>query len=210
MLSTLNNFIAVNPDDILEQAREEGLNVKKIKDFRKQGYHYKLIEEMMDDYLSSFARFSAASGLTAGIGGFTTSLAFAGLDTFTTAVRLYRLSQRFAVLNGFDGRKPFQKSKILNIYLETLGVDAVTKAALKQQLFGGGRNIGSEGASILFKLIVKAGGFLGKHISQKDAARTIPVVGGLVGAGVNYTLARKAGKKMKKAYKHAYYDTWQG
>jgi hypothetical protein len=150
---------------------------------------------MIGDYRSSFARFNAVSGLTTGIGGLTTSIAFTGLDIVSTALQLYRLSQRFAVLNGCDSSKPLPKSKMLNIYFGALGMNAITKATLKKQLFRAGTAASSGNTSVMLKLMNRIGSTLGKRLSPKEARRAVPVIGGLVGARLIILLSAKPVKK---------------
>ncbi len=213
MLSTVKDKILnIKQEDVLEHAREQDLDVQSIEDFRNMGPHYERIEALMDDYRSSFRSSSALSGLTTGIGGFTTSVTFAGLDTISLSIQLYRLSQRFAILNGFDGEDPLHQNKMLNIYFEALSLNAVTQATIKHQMLKASAAAGTLGASnssIVLRAIINVGKLLGKNISSRKAGRLVPVFGGVVGATVNYSFANATSKRMKKAYKRAYFDTWQ-
>lgn len=127
MLQPLNSLLYVDPEEVINYARQKNMDVQSVEDFRNPTYDYNLIEEIMDEYRLSHARWSAMGGLTTGIGGLTTSITFAGIDTVSLSVQLYRLSERFAILNGFDATDPFQKDKILNIYFGALGINAVTQ-----------------------------------------------------------------------------------
>ena len=212
MLSNIkDSIIKVDPEEVFEKAREHNLDVEDVDDFRNQAPHYEQIEEIMKDYRSSFANSSILGGLTTGIGGFMTSVTFASIDTISLSIQLYRLSQRFAILNGFDGEDPLQKDKMLNIYFEALSLNAVTQATLKHQLLKAGALAGTREASnsLVLKLIMRTGEIFGKNISSKSAGRLVPVVGGLVGASVNYSFAKKTSDAMMDAYKRAYFDTWQ-
>lgn len=205
-----NSIINIDPDDVLEQAREHGLDVQSIEDFRNQAPHYERIEEIMDDYRSSFANTSILGGLTTGFGGFFTAVTFASLDTASTGIQLYRLSQRFAVLNGFDGTDPLHKDKMMNIYFESLGINAVAQATLKHQLLKAGALAGSRQSSdsLILRLITNLAKLVGKNISSKNAGRLVPVVGAISGASLNYSFARKSSQKMKEAFTRAYFDAW--
>ncbi len=205
------SIIDVKPEEVIERAQDHGLDVQSVEDFRKQAPHYGRIEEVMDDYRSSFANMSILGGLTTGIGGFVTSVTFAGIDTVSLSIQLYRLSQRFAILNGFDGSDPLQKDKMMNIYFEVLGLNAVTQATLKHQLLKASAVAGSRhaGESFVLRIITKIGKAFGAKMSSKNAGRLVPVFGGVVGATVNYSFARRTSEAMKKAYKREYFNTWQ-
>lgn len=212
MLSTVKNkIIKIDPEDVLEQARKHDLDVQTVEDFRNQGPHYERIETIMDDYRASFKNSSILSGLTTGIGGFTTSVTFAGLDTISLSIQLYRLSQRFAILNGFDGEDPLQQDKMLNIYFESLSLNAITQATLKHQILRAHSAADGGGSSnnLILRAIINIGKLMGENMSSKKAGRFIPIFGGVVGATVNYSFANATSKRMKKAYRRAYFDTWQ-
>src|SRR5699024_4334535 len=211
MLSTIQkHFIDIAPEEVFERAHEYDIDVSSVKDFRSMSPHYDRIEQLMDNYRQSHARWSALGGLTAGIGGFTTAVTFAGIDTISLSIQLYRLSERFAILNGFYGNEPLQKDKMLNIYFEALGINAVVQASLKRQLLQASTIAGSKEASENFILngIIRVGRLFGRNISSERAGRLIPLVGGAAGAAVNYSFARKTSESMKKAYKRAYFETW--
>lgn len=206
-----DKIINIRPEDVLADARKEDLDVQSVEDFRNMAPHYDRIETMMDNYRSSFTNTSILGGLTTGIGGFMTSVTFATVDTISLSLQLYRLSQRFAILNGFDGNDPLQQDKMLNIYFEALSLNAVTQATLKHQLLKASAVAGSRHASdsLVLRAIVNIGKVMGKNISSKTAGRLVPVLGGVVGATVNYSFARKTSNVIKKAYKRAYFEDWQ-
>ena len=211
MLSTIkHSIIDIDPEDVLDYARGKNMEVDNIEDFRDQAASYEQIEDIMEDYRLSHARWSSIGGLTTGIGGFTTAVTVAGIDTVSLAVQLYRLAQRFAVLNGFDGRDPLQKDKMLNIYFEALSINGVAQATLKHQLLKASAIAGSREVSenFVLKIIAKIGKVFGQRISSKRAGRLVPIFGGLVGASVNYSFAKRTSKSMQKAYKRAYFETW--
>ena len=62
--------------------------------------------------------------------------------------------------------------------------------------------------SLVLRAIVNIGKVMGKNISSKRAGRLVPVFGGIVGATVNYSFARKTSEKMKQAYKNAYFEEY--
>ena len=206
-----DKFINIYPEDVIQDARDEDLDVTSIEDFRNMAPHYDRIESMMDNYRSSFANTSILGGLTSGIGGLMTAITFATVDTISLSLQLYRLSQRFAILNGFDGSDPLQQDKMLNIYFESLSLNAVTQAALKHELLKASAVAGTRHASdsMVLRAIVNIGKVMGKKVSSRRAGRMVPIFGGIVGATVNYSFARKTSHSMKKAYKHAYFETWQ-
>ena len=205
-------MIDIAPEEVFEKAHEYDIEVSSVEDFREMSPHYERIEQLMDDYRLSHARWSALGGLTAGIGGFTTAVTFAGIDTISLSIQLYRLSERFAILNGFDGNEPLQKDKMLNIYFEALGINAVVQASLKRQLLRASTMAGSKEASenVILNGITRVGRLFGQNISSAKAGRLVPLVGGVAGAAVNYSFARKTSASMKRAYKQAYFDTWHG
>ncbi len=198
-------LINIDPNDVINDAREAGLEVYSLADFTSENVPYYRIEDMMKSYKQSFARSSAVAGLTAGIGGFTTSVTFAGISTAFLSFRLFRLAQRFAILNGFDWRDPLHKNKVMNIYFESLGINAVAQGTLKHYLLSAGKLAAKKRTSdkLIYKMIKKTGRLFGTKFSRRRAARFIPVLGGAAGAVTNYSFAKTAANSMQKAFKEA-------
>ncbi len=201
----------VDPEGVFRDAHAAGLEVAKIEDFRDQAHNYWRVEDLMRQYARRAARFSAASGATSGVGGVPTAVALGGVDVAHMAAQLYWLCQRLAILNGFDPGNPLQREKAEEIYLLALGFDAAARAALKQQLLRAVSKAGKPYArsNYILKLIILVAEKLGTRITTKQAAKFIPVVGGVFGATLNYTFARGAANKMLDAFKDDYFRTWQ-
>jgi EcsC protein family len=127
------------------------------------------------------------------------------------AAQLYRLCQRLAILNGFDLENPLQRERAEEIYLLALGFDAAAQAVLKQQLGRAASIAGKRGAysNYILRLIILVAEKLGAKITTKQAAKFVPVVGGVFGATLNYTFARGAANKMLDVFKDDYFRTWQ-
>lgn len=211
MLQALqNSLLYIDPEEVIEKARNQGVDVQTVEDFRNKSSSYHLIEEVMENYRESHARWSAMGGLTAGIGGFTTSITFAGIDTVSLSIQLYHLSERFAILNGFDADNPLHKDKILDIYFGALGINAIAQAALKHQLLKAGAltKAGKTSGNFVLNIVVRIAKLMGNNLSSKKAGQLIPLIGGLAGASFNYSFARESSKILKRAYKQAYFDTW--
>ncbi len=200
-----------DPEGIFRDARAAGLEVTKVEDFRHQAHNYWRIEDLMRQYARRAARFSAASGATSGVGGAPTAVALGGVDMANMAAQLYWLCQRLATLNGFDLGNPLQRERAIEIYLLALGFDTAAQAALRQQLVRAASKAGKPWArsNYILKLIILVAEKLGAKITTKQAAKYIPVVGGVFGATLNYAFARGAANKMLDAFKDDYFRTWQ-
>lgn len=198
----------IDPEEILRDARKKGLKVREIKDFRNETIDYELIDDLMNTYTTQFARYSAIGGATSGLGGIGTSIAFSSLEIISMAIQLYRLSQRFAVLNGFDPQHPLHREKTHNIYFKALGIKTASQAALKFAFFSVSKyqmNISASQkiASSLAKRLIKRVRKSGKYTIF------IPVIGGAVGAYSSYTFAESTAKSMRDAFKEYYQSEWQ-
>jgi len=201
----------INPDDVIKDACSAGLQVKSIEDFRAQAKNYWRIEDVMMQYSGIASRFSAISGATAGSGGAVTAITLGGVDIANMAAQLYRLNQRLAILNGFDISNKLHQEKTVEIYLYALGFDAAAQAAIRQQLARAAAIAGKRGAysNYILRLIILVAGKLGATITSKQAAKFIPIVGGVAGASLNYAFAGNAAKIMRAAFKDEYFRTWQ-
>lgn len=203
-------FFDIDPETVLKDARNKGLKVSKVEDFRDQADNYDAIENLMNEYLDNYARYSAMGGATSGIGGITTSITLSSLELANTATHLYRLSQRFAVLNGFDPQHPLHQDKVYNIYLSTLGFKAATQTALKYILFRANRSNNDKSISsrLFLSVIARLARKVGSDISSRNVSKLIPLVGGVVGAYTSYNYAYDTGNSMQDAFKKQYYSDW--
>jgi uncharacterized protein (DUF697 family) len=201
----------VDLEGVFRDARAAGLEVTKVEDFRYQAHNYWRIEDLMRQYARRAVRFSAAGGATSGAGGVVTATTLGVADIANMAAQLYRLCQRLAILNGFDLENPLQRERAEEIYLLALGFDAAAQAVLKQQLGRAASIAGKPGAysNYILRLIIFVAQKLGVQFTSKQAAKFIPVVGGVFGATLNYTFARGAANKMLDVFKDDYFRTWQ-
>ncbi len=204
-------ILDIDQEGVFRDARSAGLEVVRIDDFRNQTQNYWRIEDVMHQYAGLAARYSAISGASAGVGGPVTAITLGGADILNMAAQLYRLSQRLAILNGFDPENPLQKDKTQEIYLYALGFDAAAQAAIKQQLLRAASIAGKRGAysNPILKLIVLMAAKLGANITSKQAVKFIPLLGGVAGATVNYIFAKTTSNKMLESFKREYFRTWQ-
>jgi hypothetical protein len=211
MLERVKKIISVDPADIIADARSRGLDVQTTKDFRRQPHKYWRIEDLMNHYADSAARNSSIGGFTAGFGGLPTVVALGSADLTNMAAQLYRLAQRLAILNGFDIDSPLEQEKAHQIYLTALGFDSAAQAVLRQQMASAAAKAGKPWArsNYVIKLILAVAQKLGVTITTKQAGKLIPIVGGAIGATVNYQFAKSAGQKMIRSFKDEYFRTWQ-
>lgn len=201
-------FIDVDPEEVLAKARIKGLNVFEIQDFRNKKNDYGQIESLMREYVDSSSSSNALTGISTGLGGFTTAVTLGSLDLASVSLMLYRLSQQLAILNGLDLNEALNKNKAQKIYFTTLGFNAATQSLLRKKLLRATSMASTKSASknILLKFIVITSKMLGRKLSYKSAGRMIPIIGGAAGAWINYTYTREAGYQMIKAYKKDYFQ----
>lgn len=201
-------FIDVDPEEVLAKARIQGLNVFEIQDFRNKKNDYGQIESLMREYVDSSSSSNALTGISTGLGGFTTAVTLGSLDLASVSLMLYRLSQQLAILNGLDLNEALNKNKAQKIYFTTLGFNAATQSLLRKKLLRATSMASTKSASknILLKFIVITSKMRGRKLSYKSAGRMIPIIGGAAGAWINYTYTREAGYQMIKAYKKDYFQ----
>lgn len=199
-------YIDIDPEDVLEYAREKGLDVFTINDFKKKEHEYEAIEILMQEYVDSSSTSNALSGISTGIGGAATAIALGSLDLISVSVMLYRLSQQLAILNGIDIDEALHREKAQDIYFTTLGFNATTQALLRKKLLRATNVAGTKAASknALLKFVVISARTLGTRLSYKNAGRMIPFIGGATGAWINYTYTQTAGNQMMNAFREEY------
>lgn len=205
-------ILDINPQDILKDASDYGLNVKNIEDFSNQTHNHIFIEKLMNKYAKLAAGYCAASGASSGFGGIFTTVALTGVDIANMAAQLYRLNQKLAILSGFDPQNIIHQEKAQIIYLKALGFDAAARAAISTQVVkAAAENVTKKGPSsnAAIRLIMEAAKLLGLKMSKNQAAKLIPVAGAILGGGLNYIFAKNAAKSMVSEYKSDYFDRWQ-
>ena len=202
----------INPQDILNDAKEYELKVTTINDFAEQAYNYVFIERLMEKYANLAASYCAVSGASSGVGGPVTVITLGGVDIANMAAQLYRLNQKMAVLNGFDLENTIHKEKAHLIYLTALGFDAAASAAIRAQVVKAAtENVAKRGpsANVTIRLIMEVVKLLGGQLTKEQAVKLVPFLGGALGGGLNYMFAKNAAKKMISEYKSDYFDRWQ-
>ena len=202
----------INPNDILNDAREYGLKVNTTRDFADQPHNHAFIEKLMEKYATLTASYCAASGVTSGVGGIATTITLGGVDIAHMAAQLYRLNQKMAILNGFDLENTVHKDKAQLIYLKALGFDATAQSAIRAQVIkAAAENVSKPGvsANVTIRLIMAVAKLLGVNLTKAQTVKLIPFLGGALGGGLNYMFAKNAAKKMISEYKSDYFDRWQ-
>lgn len=119
-------IINIDPQDVLKDAKEYGLEVQTLEDFENKADNYVFIEKLANKYGDVAARYCAISGASSGIGGIATTVTLASVDISNMAAQLYRLNQKIAVLHGFNPDNEIHQEKVATIYLMALGVDAAS------------------------------------------------------------------------------------
>jgi hypothetical protein len=212
VIAKLAEIIDIEPLDVVNDARDYGLNVYEVEDFSKQPHNYVFIEKLMNKYATLAASYSAASGASSGIGGVATTVALAGADISNMAAQLYRLNQKCAVLNGYDINNPIHTEQTQLIYLKALGFDAAAMTAIRSQMAkAAAEQISKKGpaSSLVIRLIMLVAKQLGVTITKQQAVKLVPLIGGVLGAGVNYQFVQSASRTMITEYKLDYFDRWQ-
>ena len=201
-------YIDVDPEDVLAKARDQGLNVFAIKDFKNKKNDYKEIESLMQEYVDSSSTSNALTGISTGLGGYATAITLGSLDLISVSVMLYRLSQQLAILNGLDINEALEREKAQDIYFTTLGFSAATQSVLRKKLLTATNVAGTKAASknALLKFIVISARKVGTTLSYKNAGRLVPLIGGITGAWINYTYTQTAGDKMMDAFRERYFQ----
>ena len=212
-LNKLSEVISVDPSDIVKDAKSKGLPIAKIEDFTTEIIckNYRRIEDISSSYGNYAARNSAVTGLASGIGGVATMVTIGGVDIVNMAAQLYRLNQRVAYLNGFDPNNPHDAELAREIYLFSLGFDKAAVAGVQAMMNRAAQIAGKSGAKSnpVLKLIMIVASKLAPKMTTKQAAKFIPVVGGILGGGINFAFAKYASSEIQKRYKEEFFRKMQ-
>lgn len=212
-LETIKKVVLdIDPNDVLKDAKEYGLKVNCIADFRNQADRYVFTEKLAGKYADVAASYCAAAGATSGVGGFTTAIPLMAADLANMAAQIYRLNQKVAVLHGFDPNNEIHQNKVLGIYLVALGIDAASSALIRQAVTRAAQeNVTKSGVatSASIRVVMLAAKSLGIQVPKATAAKMIPFLGAAIGGGFNYLFAQAAARKILLEYKSDYFDKHQ-
>jgi hypothetical protein len=124
------------------------------------------------------------------------------------AAQLYRLNQRVAYLNGFDPNNPHDAELAREIYLFSLGFDKAAVAGVQAMMNRAAQIAGKSGAKSnpVLKLIMVVASKLVPKMTTKQAAKFIPVVGGILGGVLILHLLNMHQVKFRKDIKKSFLE----
>ncbi len=197
----IREIIRVSPEDVMADARNAGLMVNSVDDFRSlspEAHH--MVDQLTHHYINQAAKWCAFSGATSGVGGVVTATTLGMVDFIHVAGRLYRLSLRLAILNGSDPKDPIYREAIDEIYLSSLDFDATENFVLRGFLGRPAAKPGRLRASVNYaRFIIAVGRKLWvRRLASRLTSRFFPLIGATVGAGSNYHFAKRVGTRMSE------------
>ena len=187
-LSMLNDASewTYNPDDVLSQAQEKGLEVENIEDLRDESLETN--DEIARSFFSQNAVLAAVEGGGTGLGG----AVFIAADIPLLFGINFRLIQQIGASYGFQLQGPSFRPLVLSIF----NVAASGERRSKNEAI---REISVAAAAFANDLEYKGrvtGTFrdqnrhlpreIAKNIVGRKIAQAIPIAGAAVGAGINY------------------------
>jgi hypothetical protein len=135
-------------------------------------------EKGIDSYISYCAGLAATTGAVAGVGGPVTLALGIPADMANTIAQQFRVT--LAVIYHRTGKYSLSFEEFIKIVAVSLGVEIGAQGALF-------------GANYIAK---KVAAELAKRLTARTAGRIIPLVGGVVGGGINYAFIKGLGKTL--------------
>ena len=205
IVKKIADTIAVDPEDIIDDAQEFGIQVSEFVDFKDpEKIKRHDIERLSRKYSNLAARYSAASGAVTGAGSIITVAALSVGDLGNLAAQLFRLNQRLAILHGFNPNNAIHHDKVLGFYLTALGIDGIAQTGIRNMV---AKAIAEDATkkgpakAVGIRIIMEVVKLLGLSMTKNQAAKLVPFVGMGLGAGVNYLFAKKAAKNLMRSYR---------
>jgi hypothetical protein len=161
------------------------------------------VEKAIERLIATHLRITSGAGFLAGLGGLITLPVTLPADFTALWLTQARLAGAIAHLRGYDIRSEEVRSVVLislvgssaTEALSQAGVQIGTKSAISAIKQVPGRVLIEINKKVGFRLITKAGT---KGIV--NLTKLAPVVGGVIGGGVNFTSTRAAGAWAKKNF----------
>lgn len=146
----------------------------------------KIDETGVDRFITHCASLAAATGAAAGIGGAATLVLGVPADVANTVVQQFRVT--LAVIYHRTGRYSVSFEEFMRIIALSLGIEA-------------GAQVASLGANYVARQVAAE---LVKRFTARTAGRMIPLVGGAVGGGLNFTFIKAQGKTLLALEDHIF------
>ena len=161
------------------------------------------VEKAIERLIATHVRITSSTGFLTGLGGLITLPVMLPADFTTLWITQARLAGAIAHLRGYDVRSDEVRSVVLMSLvgssateaLAQAGVQIGTKSAISAIKQVPGRVLIEINKKVGYRLITKAGS---KGIV--NLTKLAPLVGGVVGGGVNFTSTRAAGSWAKKNF----------
>ncbi|NBC35907.1 EcsC family protein [Novosphingobium sp. FSY-8] len=213
ILEKIKDYVLnVDPEGVVRDAKLMGMDITCPADFANNAHNYTYIERLSQKYADTCAKYCAASGLTSGVGGITTTITLAGADIANMAAQLYWLNQKLALLNGFEPENDLHNQRSQAIFMTALGIEQTAQAAIRATVAKvAAENLAKKGpaSAPVIRLIMEIAKIIGVKITKIQAGKLIPIIGGVIGASLNYYFSTQMSKKMMNDYKSDYFDRWQ-
>lgn len=187
-LSVLNNASewTYDADDLLDRARERGLEVETIQDLRDQPIE--TLDEIAKGLFSQNAMLAAIEGGGTGLGG----AVFIAADIPLLFGINFRLIQQIGAAYGFELKGPDFQPLVLSIFNvaasgETRSKnDAIREISVAGAAFANDLNYKGRVTGTLRDQNRHLPREIAKNIVGRKIAQAIPIAGAAVGAGINY------------------------
>lgn len=161
------------------------------------------VERAIDRLIATHVRITSSTGFLTGLGGLITLPVTLPADFTTLWITQARLAGAIAHLRGYDVRSDEVRSVVLMSLigssateaLAQAGVQIGTKSAISAIKQVPGRVLIEINKKVGYRLITKAG-----TKGVVNLTKLAPLVGGVVGGGVNFTSTRAAGSWAKKNF----------
>lgn len=161
------------------------------------------VEKAIDRLIATHVRITSSTGFLTGLGGLITLPVTLPADFTTLWITQARLAGAIAHLRGYDVRSDEVRSVVLMSLigssateaLAQAGVQIGTKSAISAIKQVPGRVLIEINKKVGYRLITKAG-----TKGVVNLTKLAPLVGGVVGGGVNFTSTRAAGSWAKKNF----------
>lgn len=162
-------------------------------------------EKAVDSIIASHQKMAAAGGFVTGLGGFVTMPVAIPANVAEFYILATRMVAGIASTRGYDISKPETRSAVLLALVGAESADVLTKAGVAT----GANRLSSLAADRLPKaalmMINKGVGFrivkdLGEKGLAKFVGKGLPVVGGVIGAGLDYYTLGKIADYAKEQF----------
>jgi hypothetical protein len=204
----------IDPAQVVSTARRLGLPMhgehvlEQLASLR--GLHADQLDQLAQTIVRSYSRIAGVQGFVTNLGGLVTLPVALPADAVATVTWVVRATSGVMASFGFDPTSEEGRADLRIGLLVAFGVNKITVAGSSVLVTQLTRRVMTapyrdQLAGAVVRRIAQR---LGMRLTRRNAARVVPIIGGVIGGGVNVAMVRAMGARTRRHYR-GLLEEWQ-